>query len=397
MSGTKKALIIGGGIAGPVAAIALKRAGIDAEVYETRSESMDHSGAFLNLAPNGVNALKTLGLADRLAADGFPSQAILFFNGSGKQVGKLDSTTEEQRYGASNLMLKRGLLHKALREAAQAEDVRLHFGKRLVDVTVTDASGVIAHFEDGSTAHGDLLIGCDGLHSRTRQILLPSAPQPAYTGLIDCGGFGHCPPVTPGAQHMIFGRRAFFGYIASADGEVYWFSNVAQAKEPTRDELRSIRDDEWKERLLALHKDDPAPVAEIIRSTRGSLGKWPVYDIPFLPTWHRGPICLIGDAAHATSPHIGQGASLALEDAIVLAQCLRDIPGTEQAFAAFQQRRKERVETLIKQARRMGSRKTPSPLAAWFRDLLLPVFLKGSTSQLAPVYSYRLSWNEKIA
>ncbi|HEY0733339.1 MAG TPA: FAD-dependent monooxygenase [Herpetosiphonaceae bacterium] len=397
MSRTKKALIIGGGIAGPVAAIALKRAGIDAEVYEARSESMDHSGAFLNLAPNGVNALKTLGLAERLAADGFPSEAILFFNGRGKQVGKLDSTAEEQRYGASNLMLKRGLLHKALREAAQTEDVRLHFGKRLVDVTLTDASGVIAHFEDGSIVHGDLLIGCDGLHSRTRQILLPSAPQPAYTGLIDCGGFGHCSAVAPGTQHMIFGRRAFFGYIASADGEVYWFSNVAQAKEPTRDELRSIRDDEWKDRLLALHKDDPAPVAEIIRSTRGSLGKWPVYDIPFLPTWHRGPICLIGDAAHATSPHIGQGASLALEDAIVLAQCLRDIPGTEQAFAAFQQRRKERVETLIKQARRMGSRKTPSPLAGWFRDLLLPVFLKGSTSQLAPVYSYRLSWNEKIA
>lgn len=397
MSKTKKALIIGGGIAGPVAAIALKRAGIDAEVYEARSEAMDHSGAFLNLAPNGVNALKTLGLADQLAADGFPSRAILFFNGHGKRVGQLDSTAEEQRYGASNLMLKRGLLHRALREAALAEDVRLHFGKRLANVTVTAAQEVIAHFEDGSTAQGDLLIGCDGLHSQTRRILLPNAPQPQYTGLIDCGGFGHCTAVTPGAQHMIFGRRAFFGYIARADGEVYWFSNVAQASEPTRDELRSIRDDEWQERLLALHKDDPAPVAEIIRSTRGRLGKWPVYDIAFLPTWHRGPICLIGDAAHATSPHIGQGASLALEDAIVLAQCLRDIPSLEQAFAAFQRLRKARVETLIKQARRMGSRKTPPAVMGWFRDLLLPVFLKGSTSQLAPVYSYRLNWNERIA
>lgn len=397
MSRTKKALIIGGGIAGPVAAIALQRAGIEAEVFEARGESMDHSGAFLNLAPNGVNALKTLGLADRLAADGFPSRAILFFNGQGKQVGNLDSTAEEQRYGASNLMLKRGLLHKALREAAEAEAVRLHFGKRLTNITVTASQEVIAHFEDGSTAHGDLLIGCDGLHSRTRRILLPNAPQPAYTGLIDCGGFGHCLAVIPGAQHMIFGRRAFFGYIAREDGEVYWFSNVAQAQEPTRDELRSMCDDEWQARLLALHKDDPAPVADIIRSTRGSLGKWPVYDIPFLPTWHRGPICLIGDAAHATSPHIGQGASLALEDAIVLAQCLRDMPGTEQAFAAFQRLRKERVETLIKQARRMGSRKTPPRLVGWFRDLLLPIFLKGSTSQLAPVYSYRLSWNEKIA
>ncbi|MBV9789115.1 MAG: FAD-dependent monooxygenase [Chloroflexi bacterium] len=397
MSKTKKALIIGGGIAGPVAAIALKRAGIDAEVYEARSESMDHSGAFLNLAPNGVNALKTLGLAERVAADGFPSNAMLFFSGSGKQLGQMDSTTEEQRYGASNLMLKRGLLHKALREAAQAENVPLHFGKRLANVTVTAAHEVIAHFEDGSTAHGDLLIGGDGLHSRTRQIVLPSAPQPQYTGLIDCGGFGHCPSVAPGAQHMIFGKRAFFGYIARPDGEVYWFSNVAQAKEPTRDELRSIRDDEWKARLLALHKDDPAPVLDIIRSTNDSLGKWGTYDIPFLPTWHHGPICLIGDAAHATSPHIGQGASLALEDAVVLAQCLRDLPSVEQAFAAFERLRKPRVETLIKQARRMGNRKTPHPLVAWFRDLLLPFFLKGGTSQLAPVYSYRLNWNEKIA
>jgi 2-polyprenyl-6-methoxyphenol hydroxylase-like FAD-dependent oxidoreductase len=195
---------------------------------------------------------------------------------------------------------------------------------------------------------------------------------------------------------MTFGKAAFFGYIGKQDGEVWWFSNVSWPKEPSREELKAINDEDWQQRVLALHGDDPAPIPQIIRSLKGGLGKWPIYDMPPLPTWHKGPICLIGDAAHATSPHAGQGASLAMEDAVVLAKCLRDIPNLELAFSTFQAMRKERVEQIVEQARRTGDRKIPNPIMGWFRDLMLPVFLKAGTAQLAPIYSYKVDWQTKI-
>ena len=106
----------------------------------------------------------------------------------------MDSGPEEQRYGAQNFMIKRGQLHKALREEALHQGIRMEFGKRLRDIEVTAEQQVVAHFEDGTTARGDFLVGCDGIHSRTRQIILPDSPKPTYTGIVDCGGFA---PIRP--------------------------------------------------------------------------------------------------------------------------------------------------------------------------------------------------------
>ena len=120
--------------------------------------------------------------------------------------------------------------------------------------------------------------------------------------------------------------------------------------------------------------------------------------IPSLPAWHRGAVCLIGDAAHAIGPHVGQGASLALEDAVVLAKCLRDILDPPVAFATFERLRRERVEPIVKQSRRTGQQKAP---AGWIgrkvRDLVLPVFLRRGAEATAEVYRYQLNWDEPIA
>jgi 2-polyprenyl-6-methoxyphenol hydroxylase-like FAD-dependent oxidoreductase len=272
----------------------------------------------------------------------------------------------------------------------------MEFSKKLTDIEVTGGRKVIAHFDDGTQAEGDFLIGSDGLHSRTRKVILPNAPSPTYTGMVDCGGFAHTTAVSPsGWQHMTFGKKAFFGYFVTPPGEVYWFSNVAWPNEPARDELDAISKDVWHRRLMELHRADPAPIPELVQATDGGVGKWPVYDLPPLPYWHRGPVCLVGDSAHATSPHIGQGASLALEDAAVLARCLRDIPDLEQAFSTYQDLRQERVETLVKKARRMGDRKIPNPIMGWFRDLMLPFFLKHGAGSMDWVYSYKVEWKKE--
>jgi 2-polyprenyl-6-methoxyphenol hydroxylase-like FAD-dependent oxidoreductase len=158
-----------------------------------------------------------------------------------------------------------------------------------------------------------------------------------------------------------------------------------------------ISQEEWKEKLLRLHKDDHDEVTEIIRSTEGDIGKWPVYDLPSLPTWHRGSVCLIGDAAHATSPHVGQGASLAMEDAIVLAKCLRDVNAVPDAFETFESLRRDRVEKIVKMSRETGNQKAPSNLVTRkFRDLVLPFFLKRGVESFEEIYSYRVDWNEPV-
>jgi 2-polyprenyl-6-methoxyphenol hydroxylase-like FAD-dependent oxidoreductase len=386
----RTALVIGGGIAGPVLAMLLQRAGLVPTIYEGRTGPADDAGAFLNLAPNGLAVLETLGLADAVRAAGTPTRRIVFQNHRGKRLGELPETT---------ILVKRGALHRTVRDAAVARGVRFLFGKRLTGVLRLPEGGVVARFGDGTEARGDLLLGCDGIHSTTRRLIMPEAPRPAYTGHVDTGGFSPAPAgsAADGVMRMTFGLRGFFGYQVVPEGEVFWFENLDVASESRARELAGVSDAEWRRRLLEVHEGDPALIAETIRAS-GPAGRWPIYDLPSLPVWHRGPVCLLGDAAHATSPHAGQGASLALEDAVVLARALRDIPDIERAFATFEAQRRERVERLVREARRQGSRKTAvGPIVRRVRDLLLPVFLRLGVRNLRKIYDYRVDWAQRSA
>jgi 2-polyprenyl-6-methoxyphenol hydroxylase-like FAD-dependent oxidoreductase len=291
------------------------------------------------------------------------------------------------------------LLHRALRDEALRRGIRIEVGKRLVGVD-SQASGVIARFEDGSRAQGDVLIGVDGLHSRARQIVDAAAPKPRYTGLLSLGGIARNPHVapTPNAYHMIFGKRAFFGYSARPSGEIYWFANVSRRDEPTKQELSTITPRAWKRELLELFADDAGPARMIIDSADTELGAYPIHDMPSVPTWHKGPIVLAGDAAHATSPSSGQGAAMAIEDAIVLAKCLRDVPETDTAFATYARLRRARVEKIVKYSARVGRTKTAGPIGRRLRDLMMPFALKyfANSTAHAWMYTYHIDWSERI-
>lgn len=385
----QKALIIGCGIAGPVLAMYLKRAGIEPVVYEARPEPDDEAGYFMNLAPNGVAVLDTLGIREEALHGGTQTTSIVFQNHRGRRLAENRETT---------ILIKRGLLCKGLREAALRRGVAVEFGKRLSEVEISPEHKVIAHFEDGSWERGDLLVGCDGVHSPTRRSVMPEAPEPRYTGLMDTGGFTRIPDVQPsdGVMRMTFGTEGFFGYQVTPSGEVYWFENFHEPLEPDRQELAAILDERWREKLVDIHSHDHEPIARIIRSTVGRIGRWPCYDMPSLPAWYRGPVCLIGDAAHATLPSAGQGASLAMEDAIVLARCLRDEPDTQTAFSTFETLRRGRVEELVEAARTNGGRKSPiNVLTRGIRDLVLPFFLRMGLKSAEKAYSYRVDWDEK--
>jgi len=398
----RKALIIGGGIAGLVTAMALQRARIDAIVYEAYdTEAGLDAGAFLTVAVNGLDALRSLGAHEPVLAAGFPTRSIEFFSGTGKRLGEvpIGGTLPD---GTVTHTIKRVDLYRVLHDEAIRRGIRIEHNRRLVDAEITPDEGVIARFEDGTEAAGDLLIGADGIHSRTRRIIDPAAPGPRYTGLGNVGGFASNASVNtkPGIYAMVFGKRAFFGYTVSPSGEIWWFANPPSAREPTRAEL-SATTEQWKRRLIGLFADDATPAVEIIRATAGELAGTNQYDMPSVPTWHRGPMVIMGDAAHATSPSSGQGASMAIEDAIVLAKCLRDLPNIPQAFAAYEQLRRERVERVVAQGARSSSGKAAGPIVRVLRDLTLPVILRRVASSgersLAWMYGYHVDWDERLA
>jgi 2-polyprenyl-6-methoxyphenol hydroxylase-like FAD-dependent oxidoreductase len=394
MTDTRTALVIGGGIAGPAAAMALQKAGIESVVYEAHPTTAEGIGTFLTLATNGVAALRTLGAEKPAIAAGFPTTAMVMWSGTGKRLGAaaVSITLED---GTTGRTLKRADLYRAIHDQAVDRGIRIEQGKRLVSAE-RDGGGVRARFEDGSAAAGDILIGCDGINSTVRGIIDPNAPAPSYAGLLNLGGYVRGVPVDtePGTYHMIFGRRAFFAYALAPDGEVWWFANVPRPVEPARGSLAGVGTDEWRRRLVELFADDVGPASRLIQATDHELSATPFHTMPHLPTWRTDRMIVIGDAAHAPSPSSGQGASLSIEDAVLLARCLRDLPSADRAFAAFESARRPRVERIIEQAARINNDKAATGAARFFRDLMMPVFLRlmASDKQMRQVYGYHIDW-----
>lgn len=392
---TTTALVIGGGIAGPASAIALQKAGIAATIYEGHPAGADDAGAFMTLGSNGLAALQVLGAADRVCAIGFPTPAINLRSHTGKPLGATRIDAGDTA-GTTSRTMKRAALYRAIRDEAVDRGIAIEYGKRLVDA-VDGAEGVRARFADGSEATADILIGCDGVRSRVRRQIDPESPSPAYAGLIGTGGYtrGVTVDAAPGSYEMIFGKRAFLGYAVAPDGEVWWFGNVPRASEPQRGEVEAQPTETWRTRLLDLYADDAGPGAALVEATESILPMSPIHTLPRLPRWHRGRMVVLGDAAHAPSPSSGQGASLSIEDAVVLARCLRDRPDPPSAYARFESLRRPRVERIVKQAARVNNSKAAGPVARVVRDAVLPLVLKaaGDSKALRETYGYRVDWN----
>lgn len=379
-----KALIIGCGIAGPVTAMALREVGIDAEIYEAYARGADDVGSFLNVASNGLAALRVLDAHHEVLKAGIPTPRMVMWSGTGKRLGEVANGLELDDGTVSHTIL-RSDLYRIVRDEAERRGIPITYGKRL---TFYDEKpdAVTAVFKDGSRTTGDLLIACDGVHSRTRTVLDPQAPSPRYSGLYGFGGIVAESGLAgePGTYHMVFGKRAFFGYTVAASGETWWFANLPR-------KLGDVPAD-WKPVLVDAFKRDANASADLIRRSDVGPGL-PIYDLPELPTWHRGRVLLTGDSAHATSPSSGQGASLAIEDAIVLARCLRESGDHEEAFKRFESERRPRAERVVAYSRTISNSKAAGPIVRVIRDLMMPFFLKKSAGQesLAWMYRYQVS------
>lgn len=187
----RKAIIIGAGVAGPILALQLKKAGFEAEIFESRSADNTKEGAFLGLTPNGLNILKQFVDLGLLKEDYTPG-SIKFFNSKGKQIAELGTAYQQQRYGVETIQLKRANLNKHVRIAAKAAGIKTGYDKKFVRYEETKDQ-VIAYFADGTSATGDVMIGCDGMFSEVRSQLFPEIPVLRYTKLISTGGYAKLP------------------------------------------------------------------------------------------------------------------------------------------------------------------------------------------------------------
>jgi FAD-dependent urate hydroxylase len=392
-----KALIIGGGIGGLTAAMALQRAGIEPVVHEAYPQPGDYAGLFLNTASNGLDALRAIDVDIARRADGFPIPRMIMWSGTGKRLGEVANGATLPD-GTVSVCVRRGELQKVLRAEAKSRGITIEYGKRL-DTCQTTPTGVAARFADGTEATGDVLIGADGIHSRTRRLLDPDAPLPRFTGLLSVGGYSRDTALTPtvDTQHFVFGKRAFFGYLVREAGEIYWFANLHRPHEPSRQELAAVTPEQWRQQLIDLFADDVPVIRRILGNLAGEVGAYPVHDIPTSRVWHRGPVALIGDAVHATSPSAGQGASMAMEDAVVLAKCLRDAPDAPTAFTTYEHLRRPRVEKVVAYSKTLSNSKTAGPVGRVFRDLMMPVALRlfANPKSHAWMYEHHIDWNHR--
>jgi 2-polyprenyl-6-methoxyphenol hydroxylase-like FAD-dependent oxidoreductase len=374
-----RAMIIGGGVAGPVAAMALQKVGIDATVHEAYTAPAHDVGAWLGLQTNGLDALRAIEAEQSVLGVGFPTPRIEFRSWTGKVLGSV-STGGPQDGGMVGLSMKRSELYRALHSEAVRRGVDIRYGSRLVDARTSD-HGVTAVFADGTTDSAHLLIGGDGVRSTVRSLVDPSS-VPRYVPVLNTAGYSEHTPADAevGRLTMVFGKRAFFGYLVAPTGKTWWFANPPMSREPTAVEVATIADAEWRSRLYALYGGDRSPAVALVEGTPGALRGWTTYDMPTVRSWHCGRMVLIGDAAHATSPAAGQGASLAVEDAVILARCLRDL-AVPEAFELFEATRRQRAQRIVAEGWKTSSAKSPNAAGRFARDLIMPVVMSRAVAR----------------
>ena len=374
-----KVIIVGGGIAGPAAAVALAKAGIASEIYEAYPARADaDTGAFLTLTANGQDALDAIGASRQVMDSSFPAGRLRLFDSRGTKIA--DVPLGGQR--PCTRSITRAALSHVLRGVAVARRIPTMYGKRLTSAEEGSDGTVTAVFADGTSATGDLLVGADGIHSPVRSLIDPAAPAPRYTGLVIACGYAaaNLEATGPDGYSMYYGSRAFFGCTHGPDDRTWWFARLP-ADEATAARVVTSSDPEHVARWF---DDDATPAAALIRTTPRPLTVTPAHDIARLPTWSNRRMAVIGDAAHPVSPMTTQGASLAVEDAAVLARCLRDVPSVPEALRAFERIRRERVEQIAVAG---ASGENPAP----------PTIGARTGPRPSPVLDHHIDWDSPVA
>ena len=341
-------LVIGAGIGGLATAQALLQLGHRVRMYEAAAE-LREIGAGVVLGANAMRALDELGLHAAVQPVGTPLTTVRLLDEHGRVLNRADTSGFTERLGYDNLAVHRADLQRELLRALPPGVVQL--GHRLARFEQT-TTHVTAFFENGEQATAEALVAADGIRSRVRRQLLP-ASQPRYAGYTCWRAVVHvdAPGLPTSGSSETWGRAGRFGLVPVAAGRLYWFAclNSPEANNPI---FRAYRVADLQRQFAGFH----APILQVLAATTDADLLWgDLFDLAPLASLAFGRVLLLGDAGHATTPNLGQGAGMAVEDAAVLARCLRRAPADlPAAFRSFDRQRRPRTRRIVEQSRQLG-------------------------------------------
>ncbi len=338
----RRALVVGAGIAGLTAAIALRQRGWEVEVLE-RATEVGPAGSGLSLWPNGLRGLDALGIGAEVREQALAATEAGMRDPSGRWLARTDIARFRERYG-DLVIIHRTDLFDILRRAVG--DSRLQLGATVHSVEITGDRVRVGHSR--GTSEADVVLGADGINSTVRSLHWPAAAPPAYAGYTAWRAIvtprGH---VTSGGETI--GRGERFGIAPLRDGRVYFYgaATLPPGESSPDSELAELRRrfGEWHDPIPALLDSIDPP----------TLLRHDIYELPPIGSYTRGPIALLGDAAHAMTPNLGQGANLAIEDAVTAAALLDRHRDIAAALTEYDRLRRARAEPLQRLSRRAGA------------------------------------------
>lgn len=378
-----QAVIVGGGIAGFATAVALHRAGADPTVLERTAGFADDVGSWLQVASNGVAALRELGLGAAVSAIGVPTPRLQTFDPRGRLTADLPLGLQDD--GATTRSLDRADLYRLLRTEVQRRGITIVTGARVLSaVDEGNRASVLTETSERFTA--DVVIGADGVGSAVRRTFGGHGPGPdaatsrevlapvvSIGGTYSGSGLTDAEAGTTGTLQFRFGRDCFVSTMRVDASTVMWFANPRLSTVAGGvDVAVGMSGPEWVAELPRLVGRDVLPLAALSAGSR-SVDVWASRTTPRPVRWGRGRVVLIGDAAHAIPPTAGQGASLALEDAVVLGSLVAGgAPATTLAIR-MQELRSRRVDAVTRQGEMLDRSKTLGVVGSALRDrLVLP-------------------------
>jgi 2-polyprenyl-6-methoxyphenol hydroxylase-like FAD-dependent oxidoreductase len=343
-----RAVVIGAGIGGLTAAIALRRAGVEVSIFE-RAQELKERGAALGVTSNAVAALRALGIYGALEAQGQVIEVFRIHDARGRLIADIPMKELQDELGVPSVCLHRSALQRVLLEAADGCDIQLGAKCERFE---TNGRGVRVHFADGRSAAADILIGADGLYSAVRRQL--TGPQePRYGGYV-CWlatlPYAH-PRLTKGYVGFYWGHGTRFGLIDIGGGHAYWWGT----------QNRSCRVDPSegaetiKQSVVRCFEDYTDEVRCAVAATPAeAVLQLDALDRPFASQWGKGPVTLLGDAAHPMLTSLAQGACMAMEDAVVLGKCVATTRDPVSSLRRYELLRRKRTKQMVRMSRMLA-------------------------------------------
>jgi len=339
-----KFTIIGGGIAGLTTAIALQRAGFETVVFEAAPEFKE-VGAGIALSINAMKALAALGLSDEISTKGRLMETFTIYDERGRKLSQTSNTSLNGTHGPGNFIIHRAELQSFL--VSKVNQDAVYFNKRMIDFEQATQS-IIIKFADGSECETKYLIVADGIHSVARKKLLPHA-KPRFSGQTCWRGVITLQEMELEESFETWGRQGRFGLGPLLDHKFYWYASLNAKPNDSAFRQFGIRD------LQNRFNDFHSPIPEVLAaSTDADLIWGDIIDIKPISQYAFDRILLIGDAAHATTPNLGQGGAMAIEDAVILANELKKETDVNLAFLNFEKRRLPRTRKIVNESWRVG-------------------------------------------